>query len=304
MHVFVSLSFVFITYATVHSSKTVALIRYFRSFKKSFMLDSVNGPSIASILPGGSPAHPLLSLALSYSGGHGRGEEKDGGPVEVSSVRSLLSRNDKSHSVFFSSCLGLFFKVYEAMGIGDVSQIMNIVVNKMCNNIKFWHRSDKILEETLDVLIELVSSYSSSKALLGLDTVTFLVHNHVGAHFPFLGYDSDNKYRITFYTALSRLVFSSSEDVHNLFDVFIAPNTAILAQISQSPDLRTPAIKLAVVGSLRDLRGITTSTYNKRTYNLLFDALYPDAFPLFLRITETWFDDPIVMTAMLKFMQV
>jgi exportin-7 len=174
----------------------------------------------------------------------------------------------------------------------------------MCNNIKYWHRSDPILEETLDVLVELVSSYGSSKTLLGLETVNYLVHNHVGEHFPFLGYDNDNKFRITFYSALSRLVFSSSEDLDNSFDVFIAPNLAILARLSQTMDLRSAPVKLAIIGALRDLRGICVSTYNKRTYSLLFEALYPDTFPLLIRITNTWYDDPIVMTALLKFLQV
>ncbi len=190
------------------------------------------------------------------------------------------------------------------MGIGDQIQVMNIVVNKLCNNIKFWHRSDKILEETLEVFVELVSTYSSSKTLLNLETVNFLVHNHVGAHFPFLGYDNDNKYRITFYSALSRLVFSSSEDLNNSFDSFMAPNIAIMAQLSQAPDLRLPAVKTAVVAALRDLRGITVSAYNKRTYNLLFEALYPSSSALLLRVAETWYDDPTAMTALLKFMQV
>lgn len=194
-------------------------------------------------------------------------------------------------------------QVYDAMGIGDMIQVMNVVVNKLCTNIKYWHRSDKILEETLEVFVELVSSYSSSKTLLNLETVTFLVHNHVGAHFPFLGYDSDNKYRITFYSALSRLVFTSSEDLNNSFDAFLAPNLEIMAQLSAAPDLRVPAVKLAIISALRDLRGITTSAYNKRTYNLLFDALYPGSFPLLRRVAETWYDDPTVMTALLKFMQ-
>ncbi len=190
------------------------------------------------------------------------------------------------------------------MGMGDSSVVMNILVNKMCNNIKYWHRSDKILEETLEVFVEMVSSYSSSKALLSLETVNFLVHNHVGAHFPFLGYDNDNKYRIVFYSTLSRLVFSSAEDQLNSFDAFIAPNIDILAQLSQRSDLRDPGVRVAILGALRDLRGITISSFNKRTYNLLFDSLYPASFPLFVRITETWYDDPVVMTALLKFLQV
>lgn len=190
------------------------------------------------------------------------------------------------------------------MGIGDTIQVMNIVVNKLCNNIKFWQRSDKILEETLEVFVDLVSTYSSGKTLLSLETVNFLVHNHTGAHFPFLGYDNDNKYRTTFYSALSRLVFTSAEDLNNSFDSFVAPNLAILAQLNQAPDLRSQPVKVAIVGALRDLRGITMSAYNKRTYSLLFEALYPTYFPLMRRIAETWHDDPIVMTALLKFMQV
>lgn len=183
-------------------------------------------------------------------------------------------------------------------------QVMNIMVNKLCNNIKYWHRSDKILEETLEVFVELVTSYSSSKTLLNLETVNFLVHNHVGTHFPFLGYDNDNKYRITFYSALSRLVFSSSEDLNNSFDSFITPNLEIMSQLNQASDLRLPGVKIAIICALRDLRGITASAYNKRTYTLLFEALYPNSFPLLLRIAECWYDDPTVMTALLKFMQV
>ena len=84
----------------------------------------------------------------------------------------------------------------------------------------------------------------------------------------------------------------------------VAPNLGILAQLQQTSDLRTAAVKLAICGAMRDLRGITTSAYSKRTYTLLFEALYPTSFPLFLRIAETWYDDPTVMTALLKFMQV
>ena len=190
------------------------------------------------------------------------------------------------------------------MGLGDIGQVMNAVVNKLCNNIKYWPRSDQILEETLEVFVELISNYSSSKTLLGLETVNFIVHNHTGQHFPFLGYNNDNKYRISFYSALSRLVFSSSEDLNNAFDAFIAPNIEILSQLSQTTDLKSAAVRTAIIGALRDLRGITAATYNKRTYNLLFDALYPASFPLFLRIAEVWYDDPTTMTALLKFLQV
>lgn len=190
------------------------------------------------------------------------------------------------------------------MNLGDMAQVMNLLVNKLCNNIKYWHTADNILEETLDVFVELVTTYGSSKTLLSLETVNFLVLNHIGSNFPFLGYDSDNKYRIVFYAALSRLVFSAAEDLNNSFDAFIEPNLSILRQLSQAPELRDRAVRVALIGCLRDLRGITSATHNKRTYNLLFEVLYPDFFPLFQRVANTWFDDHTVMTALLKFMQV
>lgn len=210
----------------------IAILNYFKAFKKIYMMDTVNGPSMGmGLVPGGSPPHPLLSLALSYSGGltGSMGDKVDASGENITSV-------------------------YDAMGIGDMSQVMNIVVNKLCNNIKYWHRADDILEQTLEVFVDLVSSYSSSKTLLGLETVNFLVHNHVGTHFPFLGHDSDNKFRTTFYAALSRLVFSSSEDLNNSFDTFIAPNLETIAQLSQAQDIRQQAVRVAVVGALRDLR--------------------------------------------------
>ena len=219
-------------------------------------------------------------------------------------VLSHLALQCNALSNPITSFLMLHGQVYDAMAIGDMAHVMDIIVNKLCSNIKYWHKADDILEQTLEVFVELVTSYSSSKTLLGLETVNFLVHNHVGAHFPFLSYDNDNKHRVTFYSALSRLVFSSSEDLNNFFDAFIAPNLEIVAWLSDTAFLRTPEVKTAAVGALRDLRGITSSTYNKRTYNLLFDALYPDSFPLLTRIAETWYDDAQVMTALLKFMQV
>lgn len=258
----------------------IAILHYFKAFKKMYLLDSIGGTSInpsRMVVPGGSPAHPLLSLVLS----DGSSMEKEG---EVGNI-------------------------YDAMRIGDMVTVMGVVVKKLCNNIKHYHNKDELLQETLDVFVDLITSYSSSKTLLNLDIVNYIIHNHNGSDFPFLAYDNDNKYRITFYSALSRLVFTSSEDLNNLFDVFMAPNLTILGQLlntlnSKAADVKSHQVRIAIIGALRDLRGIATSAYNKRTYSLLFEALYPNYFPLFRRVAEIYYDDPTVMTALLKFVQV
>ena len=252
-----------------------AILNYFKSFKKVYMTDSVSlSPSLSSA--GTSPApHPLLSFALS--------------PYQTAPSPGENVAENKT--------------IFDAMNFGDVNTVMNIFVSKICNNIKFWHGDHEILEQTLEVFVELVSSYSSSKTLLGLEAVDFMVHTHVGTHFPFLGYNNDNKHRITFYTALSRLVFSAAEDLDNSFDTFVQPQLEILVQLSATADFRTPEVRLALIGILRDLRGICLATNNKRTYNLFFEAFFPVCFPLFVRVAEEWNGDPAVMTALLKFMQ-
>ena len=193
----------------------------------------------------------------------------------------------------------------ENIGLSSAGGVMNLIVEKICSNIRNWHDSDALLGDTLEVFVELVSTYSNSKALLSLESVNFMVHNHVGQTFPFLGYDSDNKHRITFYSALSRLVFSSSEDLHNCFDSFIAPNLTIIGQLAHLPldGLADAKARFALIGALRDLRGIAASTFNRRTYTLLFEALYPGIFVLLKNATECYYDDPVVVTAIFKFLQ-
>lgn len=258
----------------------IAFLRFFQAFKRSYLLDTsvigsplgIGGISSIQSVPGGESAHPLLSLALSYTG-----DSQTMGNETVS--------------------------IYDTMGLGDITSIMNIIVCKICNNIRFWNRSDEILEGTLEVFVDLISSYSSSKTLLSLDMVNFMVHNHVGTHFPFLSYDNDNKYRITFYTALSRLVFTAAEDLNNSFDTFIAPKLDIIHQLNLTQNLSDFSAKVAIISICRDFRGISTATTSKRTYNLLFDVLYPDFFTLLKRASEVWCADPNVMTAILKFLQ-
>ena len=84
----------------------IAILNYFKSFKKVHVMDSVSGP--LSLLPssGSSAAHPLLSLALSYAGGAGTnrsgdGKELDGDNVTVSYYFIKFNLNDSISYVVF-----------------------------------------------------------------------------------------------------------------------------------------------------------------------------------------------------------
>ncbi|CAK7336403.1 unnamed protein product [Dovyalis caffra] len=85
---------------------------------------------------------------------------------------------------------------------------------------------------------------------------------------------------------------------------FIVANHTVFIRLESTPDsmFRTDAVKYALVGLMRDLRGIAMATNSRRTYGLLFDWLYPAHMPLLLKGISHWTDTPEVTTPLLKFM--
>ncbi|PHT59648.1 hypothetical protein CQW23_02011 [Capsicum baccatum] len=63
----------------------------------------------------------------------------------------------------------------------------------------------------------------------------------------------------------------------------------------------TDDVKQALIGLMRDLRGIAMATSSRRTYGFLFDWLYPAHIPLLLKAITIWADTPEVTTPLLKF---
>eukprot|EP00611_Tribonema_gayanum_P000066 TRINITY_DN1003_c0_g1_i5.p1 TRINITY_DN1003_c0_g1~~TRINITY_DN1003_c0_g1_i5.p1 ORF type:complete len:1118 (+),score=547.47 TRINITY_DN1003_c0_g1_i5:341-3694(+) len=192
---------------------------------------------------------------------------------------------------------------FDHMGLGDHAVVTNIIVTKVGNNLKYWPQNEEVISSTLQLFLDMASSYSSSKLLLSLDTVAFLIQHHNEEHFPFLAVPSNTRHRTTFHMTLSRLIFAATEDTDALFEAFMAPLLAVLAQLAAAPSFRQETVKRAIIGICRDLRGVSAATNNKRTYGMLFEALYPAHFPVFVRAAEEWADSVEVSTALLKFLQ-
>jgi len=163
-----------------------------------------------------------------------------------------------------------------------------------------------VVRNTLELFYELASGYSSSKLLLSLDTVRFLLLHHTSDHFPFLAVPGNVRHRTTFHVTLTRLLFSSTpEEMPLTFEQFISPICDTLSKLGtlSTAELRGENVRSPLIGVLRDLRGIASSLHNRRTYLMLFDALFPQHFPLFVRIAEAWWSEPAVTTSLLKFTQ-
>ncbi|RVW36842.1 Exportin-7-B [Vitis vinifera] len=77
---------------------------------------------------------------------------------------------------------------------------------------------------------------------------------------------------------------------------FVVAHHTVFISLESTPDamFRTDAVKYALIGLMRDLRGIAMATNSRRTYGLLFDWLYPAHMPLLLKGISHWTDTPEV----------
>eukprot|EP00850_Spirogloea_muscicola_P007102 SM000035S13082 [mRNA] locus=s35:297618:305506:+ [translate_table: standard] len=200
------------------------------------------------------------------------------------------------------SSKALYTRLTELLGLQDHLMVLNVTVGKIAQNLKCYTQCEEVIEQTLNLFQELAGGYMSGKLLLKLEAVGFILGHHSREHFPFLDEYSSSSNRTTFYFTLGRLLFM--EDSPAKFKAFIAPFQLVLVNLEASPDtaFRSDAVKYALIGLMRDLRGIAMATNSRRTYGLLFDWLYPAHTPLLLRSLEHWTDTPEVTTPLLKFM--
>jgi len=217
------------------------------------------------------------------------------GPIPTTNLDSSSSAKQK-----------VYQRMFDHLGMGDHTAVSNMIVTKIGNNLKYWSVDQEIIARTLELLSDMAGGYSSSKLLLSLDTVRFLTRNHTEEHFPFLSVSENARHRSTFHATLTRLLLSPSgeEKIGITFDQFLQPICLVLTQLEAlAPnELRSEGARRPIIGAFRDLRGVTSSLHNKKTFNMLFDIIYPQHLSFIPRVVDTWWDHPDVITSVFKFL--
>uniref|UniRef100_A0A0R0K1Q2 Importin N-terminal domain-containing protein n=1 Tax=Glycine max TaxID=3847 RepID=A0A0R0K1Q2_SOYBN len=196
----------------------------------------------------------------------------------------------------------LYSRLSELLGLHDHLLLLNVIIGKIVTNLKCYTESEEVIDHALSLFLELASGYMTGKLLLKLDTVKFIVANHTKEHFPFLEAKRCTRSRTTFYYTIGWLIFMEDSPVK--FKSSMDPLQQVFLSLESTPDavFRTDAVRYALVGLMRDLRGIAMATNSRRTYGFLFDWLYPAHMPLLLKGISHWTDTPEVTTPLLKFM--
>ncbi|XP_071721383.1 uncharacterized protein [Rutidosis leptorrhynchoides] len=191
----------------------------------------------------------------------------------------------------------LYGRLSELLGLQDHLQALNLIVtNLRC------YTEEEVIDHTLGLFLELASGYMTGKLLMKLDTVKFIVANHTRERFPFLHEYRGSRNRTKFYFTIGWLIFMEDSPVK--FNSAMDPLLQVFISLESIPDamFRTDNVKYALIGLMRDLRGITMATNSPKTYGLLFDWLYPSHMPILLKGISRWADTPQVTTPLLKFM--
>ncbi|XP_071690173.1 uncharacterized protein [Rutidosis leptorrhynchoides] len=196
----------------------------------------------------------------------------------------------------------LYGRLSELLGLQDHLQALNLIVGKIATNLRCYTESEVVIDHTLSLFLELASGYMTGKLLMKLDTVKFIVANHTREHFPFLHEYRGSRSRTTFYYTIGWLIFMEDSPVK--FKSSMDPLLQVFISLESVPDamFRTDNVKYALIGLMRDLRGIAMATNSRRTYGLLFDWLYPSHMPILLKGFSHWADTPEVTTPLLKFL--
>lgn len=199
----------------------------------------------------------------------------------------------------------VYQNMFENMGLGDHTVVANLIVTKMGKNLKFWPDEHDIVAKTLELLTDMAGGYSSSKLLLTLSTVKYLVSHHTHEEFPFLYVPSNARHRTTFHAILVRLLLSpgGEENLELTFDQFMEPIVKTMAQLGalDSSQLRSEAARMPLIGVFRDLRGVAMSLHNRRAFGMMFDIIEPRHTSLLTKVADLWHDQPDVMISLLRF---
>mmetsp|Transcript_7505 Transcript_7505/g.12746 ORF Transcript_7505/g.12746 Transcript_7505/m.12746 type:complete len:1077 (-) Transcript_7505:234-3464(-) len=196
-------------------------------------------------------------------------------------------------------------KVYavlqERLHLSDHLAVLAVLMNKIVTNLKLRSDCLRITEKTLALLADLAGGYSSGKMLLKLETVHFILSNHTSSEFPFLDVSANSRLRTTFYCTLCKLLFSDDNSIK--FKAFMQPFTELLKQLKEQTSLEafsSAHVCTALIGALRDLRGIVSACSSRRTYTLFFEWIYPEFTPVLQRAAMTFYGMPEVTTPLLK----
>jgi len=199
----------------------------------------------------------------------------------------------------------IYAKISEFVGQPTSQQdLLNMMLLKVMGVLELWSSNSDVVDQCLELLADMTSGYSTSKIMSNLDSADVMLRGHGIKNFPFMSRAENFKLRTKFYVVWGRLAFA--ERSIDFFDELMLPFEEVFANVMNKMQQQIPGteleIKTLAVGLCRDLRGVASSSYNRSSYQIFFDWLYPQHFNILVSVFDRFWDDSFVCVAMLKFL--
>uniref|UniRef100_A0A6T6CE73 Importin N-terminal domain-containing protein n=1 Tax=Compsopogon caeruleus TaxID=31354 RepID=A0A6T6CE73_9RHOD len=194
----------------------------------------------------------------------------------------------------------VYTRMAECLRIPDYTVVLDVITRKIGYNLRTYgiHDGESVVSKSLTLLQDLSGGHSSSRLLGKLSTVKEMLRSHGEEHFPFMkGPDSRmGRHRTTFYQTLARILFTGlgggEYDPESGFPIFMVPIeerlNALAAVPSNDAFVRDMTVKNAVIGILRDLRGVCSAASTRKTYSIFFEWIYEKHTSTILKLCEIY----------------
>ncbi|KAJ6242536.1 exportin 7 [Anaeramoeba flamelloides] len=200
----------------------------------------------------------------------------------------------------------IYKELLKSVNISNNGEMLFLILNKIINNLKMWTNAEDLISKNLDFFDQLSQMYKSGRMILKIENINNLFENHTSFNFPFLDYYSEKKwYRSKFYKILGRLLFLDEKKniIIERFFFFVKPfeerAVLILNKIEKNEAINNNFRKL-VTGFLKDIKGLVQSVRNSKSFQIIFNWIYPNFTDLFSQIFSFFIDYPVIVINCLK----
>eukprot|EP00920_Eleutheroschizon_duboscqi_P037447 GHVT01089771.1.p1 GENE.GHVT01089771.1~~GHVT01089771.1.p1 ORF type:complete len:993 (-),score=214.78 GHVT01089771.1:221-3199(-) len=214
------------------------------------------------------------------------------------------------------------------MGATDDNAILERLVTKIAFNLQRRCQMEEVVKKSLALLHELVAGFNivhcedrspqlvvSGRLMLKNPTAMLMLHSHASEDFAFKTLKGYGKYRTTFYSTLSKMLFMDIREDAERFGLFMRPFGQLIDELWNASSGGASVISLSAVGCrapliglCRDLRGICSACQTAEHYNMIFSWLVNkpkvpsgSRIHVFAWAAEVWWEDHEVIVPLLKF---
>lgn len=229
--------------------------------------------------------------------------------LELALLRFLQEFRKVYIGDYATAASSIYVRLSELLGLPDPNAVLALVLQKICNNLRFWAKNKHIVERTLALCNTISSGYASGKLLRKVELMNHLFGHHTSQYFPFLDVPANSRGRTNFYNTLAKLLYLDCSVRE--FNSFMLPFSQVfvrLLSLKNVEQYRQPMVMAAVTGLMRDMRGIVDASISGPTYNMFFDWIYESKAPngqrfsdTLARVADAFYDTPEVTTPLLKF---